>query len=812
VSLRCGGPTVCFLVRFTLQTDLRAVQSSPSQELIDLLGRLKLATPHEVRAARRHARRLAKDLTLFDSVWVDALVQARRLTAFQASEINAGRGELLQVGPYVVLAPLPSPAYAQWYRATDPARSCEVRLSVIPWQGDSARPLAALTEAIRRTDAIRSPHVVPIERCGAEPGRLWAASPEFDGRTAASWLVHAGRMPPDVVLEIARQMAAALAACEAAGIIHGDISTQTLVLDPLGRVQLLDPGLRSAGRPLEDDAAQELPAEAYDYLAPERARGAAPPSIAADIFACGAVWWHLLAGRPPLVGASGSTRRAAAQSTRIRDIYPIAPDTPQPLSSCIAQCTQHDLEKRPHTFATLSERLGPPSERGQAHIARYVARGASPPERLIRRVRTMRRSPHAPTWVAAAGGIALAVFVGLWPLWRGWLVAASPPEQPAPTTRAAVEPKPPAVAAAKPHRQSAVRPSAPRPEEATKSVPSDTRTADIALASATQPVPAREVTRAASREFVIAGGQPVAWNQIRPLPGQIVCARPGERAQIVIPPAGATLTVEHVRFIDVDFVAPRITGPAGAALAVTAKNVAFHRCSFQGIEPSNRPQAMIRWAPAAVSGGAGGSDATNALELRECVMATVDAGLHCAAAGDATVSLTEVLFLGSGPLARIDRTAARGGAAEVWLKHCTVRDAACVIELDAGESGNSTADASLRVEASGCVLAPRREGALIVLRTARAPAAALRAVTWRGEGSVVTPSTPTVSWLSGDGEPRTVADARLAIEGLVRTDLGFAGDAEDGPDASRLVRWQVPLRSTRPPGIGDGRLSLPGRQ
>jgi hypothetical protein len=39
--------------------------------------------------------------------------------------------------------------------------------------------------------------------------------------------------------------------------------------------------------------------------------------------------------------------------------------------------------------------------------------------------------------------------------------------------------------------------------------------------------------------------------------------------------------------------------------------------------------------------------------------------------------------------------------------------------------------------------------------------------------------------------------------------LGFAGDANDGPAASRLVRWQVPLRSGRPPGIGDALLPLP---
>ena len=63
-------------------------------------------------------RRLARDLPAFESVWVDALAQARKLTPFQAAQINAGRGESLAVGPYVLAAPLPGTgSFAATYRA-----------------------------------------------------------------------------------------------------------------------------------------------------------------------------------------------------------------------------------------------------------------------------------------------------------------------------------------------------------------------------------------------------------------------------------------------------------------------------------------------------------------------------------------------------------------------------------------------------------------------------------------------------------------------------------------------------------------------
>ena len=56
--------------------------------------------------------------------------------------------------------------------------------------------------------------------------------------------------------------------------------------------------------------------------------------------------------------------------------------------------------------------------RHQALITRHVERGASPPERLVRRVRTMRRSPHAPTWVTVAAGVLLALSIGIWPFFQ----------------------------------------------------------------------------------------------------------------------------------------------------------------------------------------------------------------------------------------------------------------------------------------------------------------------------------------------------------------------------------------------------------
>src|SRR5262245_1993358 len=130
----------------------------PPEELVDLLGRLGLASPGEVRGMRRRVRRLARDLPAFESVWVDALAQARKLTPFQAAQINSGHGESLVVGPFVLQAPIPGPAYATTFRARQRDAAGRVRLTVVPLGAhDAAHVLDATNALIRQSAALAEP-------------------------------------------------------------------------------------------------------------------------------------------------------------------------------------------------------------------------------------------------------------------------------------------------------------------------------------------------------------------------------------------------------------------------------------------------------------------------------------------------------------------------------------------------------------------------------------------------------------------------------------------------------------------------------
>ena len=126
--------------------------------------------------------------------------------------------------------------------------------------------------------------------------------PPFEGCTAGEHLVRHGRVPPLAVLEIASQMAVALVHLEQAGLPHGDVSAATLCLTAQGRALLSAPGVRPIIRPAEGFAHAELAPGDYDTLAPERIDAGATPDPRTDLYACGCLWWHLLAGRAPFPG------------------------------------------------------------------------------------------------------------------------------------------------------------------------------------------------------------------------------------------------------------------------------------------------------------------------------------------------------------------------------------------------------------------------------------------------------------------------------------------------------------------------------
>ncbi len=363
-------------------------------------------------------RRLAGDLPDCDSVWVDALAQARVLTAFAAAEINAGRGEALRRGPLVACEVLYGPRYAECYGARHVETRRAARLYVVRRPqvapGDAERALVELVDAL----APLAGRVQAAHDAGATGAAVWAACPPLAGTTAAQWMIENGRFPPECVLAIAREMLAQLELIHEHGVVHGDIGAAGLVLSSQGDVWLPMPGLRPIVRPCEGYAFGDLQPEAYDYLAPERIAAGATPSVSSDLYACGALWWHLLAGRAPLVrrqqlgAAEVGARRPSDRRATLRA------RAPEALAVAIAACMARQIEQRPRTAAEVAAMLGPATRAGGNQAAVIARRTSAWRAAEVTRSRRIRNHRGRMLVAAVTTAVAIALPVSLWPIWR----------------------------------------------------------------------------------------------------------------------------------------------------------------------------------------------------------------------------------------------------------------------------------------------------------------------------------------------------------------------------------------------------------
>ncbi len=729
------------------------MSEQPPPQLVALLERLGLARAEQVAQMARRVRRLARDLPQFESVWVDALAQARILTPFQAAELNAGRGDALRVGPYLLRERLSHPYYVATFRAQNVDSQQPVRLAVIDNSGRGAdgilHQLESLAKCSKRSDEDLPAPSSLITDVGVDAGRTFAASPWIEGQTAAEWMVHHGRFPPEVVLEIARAMLAGLVDLENAKICHADVSVASLILGVNGDVVLAMPGLRGILRPEEGFAHAALLPEAYDGLAPERISAGSRPNGRSDIFACGCVWWHLLCGRSPLAGGSSLTKLRAAQAAEVCDVRRHAPDVPAALASAISTCLEREPSRRPESMARLAAMLGPPTRSGKQALGDCLAAAGRPTVRWPTTVRKIRKSRRTPFWLAGAAcclAAAVAIFL---PLGHG-------------RSRQVAMEKSEVRVQGSGFRVQDLEVRSQRPEVALADRKSDASVASSppplsshAAADCKSPVvPAGYQQNAAKPQDVVLGsGKAMPIVSLHLQANQCVRAAPGKRAVLLIPGSGWTIDEENIRFENIDFVrdatpdASQTKATEAAIVQLCASRAEFRCCAFRGQAATTVPVAAdgkVVFAPAAIcwvhplkAAEADIALSNGRLRLAACVFDGVGVGVDCRMAGALAIELSNTLCLNAGPLVRLDHCPQSDEPVSLVLSQVTLCAGGPLLECVAPHVEEQPGEIS--VLATACAFAPRPGEPLVRLRAAELPGRLLAGVRWAGQGSLVAP-------------------------------------------------------------------------
>src|SRR5437016_3564714 len=228
---------------------------------------------------------------------------------------------------------------------------------------DETRLSRFKTEA-RSASALNHPNILTVYEIGAEGNRQFIATEFIEGMTLRASLA-CGRMNLHAALEIAVQVASALAAAHETGVVHRDIKPENIMLRPDGYVKVLDFGIAklTEQRPASDhcevgttavlETRPGLVLGTGRYMSPEQARGQ-KVDARSDIWSLGVVLYEMVGGTPPFRGETPSDCIASILKTEPPPLSGVFPDVPVKLESILQKALRKNSDER---YQTIKEML-----------------------------------------------------------------------------------------------------------------------------------------------------------------------------------------------------------------------------------------------------------------------------------------------------------------------------------------------------------------------------------------------------------------------------------------------------------------------
>lgn len=259
------------------------------------------------------------------------------------------REAMFRWGTLEVEAMIGEGSYGEVYRAFDPWLGRHVALKLARSSGGTG---SGLDEA-RRLARLRHRNVLNVYGCGVHDDRpgLWAEL--ISGRTLCDVVCSDGALSAEETLRIGRDLAQALSAVHAAGLVHGDVKADNVMREGGGRIVLMDFGAAGDQRLL---ASRNLISGTPAYLPPEVLDGEAL-SIQSDIYALGVLLYFLLSGRYAYAQTDVADLRAAQGNNDRVELHALRVDADPHFCALVDRCLATDPAQRPHNAAALATQL-----------------------------------------------------------------------------------------------------------------------------------------------------------------------------------------------------------------------------------------------------------------------------------------------------------------------------------------------------------------------------------------------------------------------------------------------------------------------
>jgi len=284
-----------------LETLLR--EAAPGDLLLGSEAAMELSFPARQREVEVRPRRGL--LTAASYYELDAK-NALRLSAAASVEPRDGEGYERRLTPgsrfgsrFEILSELGEGGMGVVYKARDRELEDVVALKVLsPDASWGGRSVDALREELKLARLITHPNVLRVYDLGDVAGTPFISMEYVAGVTLRQLLERSPQIPLAAALRIARQVCSGLAAVHGAGVVHGDLKPENVILDPTGTARLMDFGVSRRRDAVVDADSKEQVSGTPRYFAPEQIRDGITDSLS-DLYTCGVLLFELFTGAFP---------------------------------------------------------------------------------------------------------------------------------------------------------------------------------------------------------------------------------------------------------------------------------------------------------------------------------------------------------------------------------------------------------------------------------------------------------------------------------------------------------------------------------
>src|SRR5512136_3013879 len=298
-----------------------------------------------------------------------------RLISSDSLPVGGFTPGMVLAGRYRIIGLIGRGGMGEVYRADDLKLGQPVALKFLPPKlaEDPVRRERFFAE-VRITRQLSHPNICRVYDIGEIDGRHFLSMEFIDGEDLASLLKRIGYLSNEKALDIARQLAAGLAAAHERGVLHRDLKPANIMLDGHGRIRITDFGLAIAqGDEIQITEIAGTPA----YMAPEQLAGKGA-TVRSDIYSLGLVLYEIYTGRKAFTATTLAELREQKETQIPRAPSEIREGIDPVVERLVCRCMERDPNARPASVSQLAIALP-----GADPLTAALAAGETPSPEMV---------------------------------------------------------------------------------------------------------------------------------------------------------------------------------------------------------------------------------------------------------------------------------------------------------------------------------------------------------------------------------------------------------------------------------------------